>query len=429
MENIIDKIDRYIQNEMTAAEKAEFENELNANADLKDQYLNQLNIVKGIRRSKLEEIVKTSVKRIKTVKKLVKAGVIISAITLVAAGVYFVGEKFSKAKENNIRYELNEEGNKNWAVADKVLEAQVFKINPTKDTVIETKGGIIFSIPANIFLNQFGESEKENVEIEIKEALTAYDIIKAGLSTTSNGNLLETGGMFYFNARNSKANLDIDKRYEVGVAVPYAGKKEMMLFDGERKSDGSINWINPKPTKKQLTTVDILSLNFYPPNYLDSLSKLGYNSRDKAFTDSLYYSFICNSDASLVIPEETPNFLKYENGTVTKSRANVSPTSTSISSGLDGKGLFKQNCSVCHSMTDEKFTGPGLAGIESRVPGGNWLFEYIKNNEKLIKAGDPYANKIYKEYGNAAMTVFEGTLSDDDIRAIIEYLSSPRDGL
>jgi len=100
-------------------------------------------------------------------------------------------------------------------------------------------------------------------------------------------------------------------------------------------------------------------------------------------------------------------------------------TLTNKALAADGKGLFKQNCAVCHAMTDQKLTGPGLAGIADRAPKGDWLFNWIKNNEKMIKAGDAYANKIYKENGNAAMTVFEGTLSDDDIKAITEYIVNP----
>lgn len=88
----------------------------------------------------------------------------------------------------------------------------------------------------------------------------------------------------------------------------------------------------------------------------------------------------------------------------------------------DGKALFKQNCAVCHAMTDQKLTGPGLKGIMDRVPKGPWLHDWIKNAEKMIKSGDPYAAKILKENNGAAMTVFEGTLSDDDITAIIGYL-------
>ena len=65
----------------------------------------------------------------------------------------------------------------------------------------------------------------------------------------------------------------------------------MKLFKGNRLPDGRIDWVDPKPLEQDLTQVDILSLNFYPPGYLDSLAKWGYDSHNKKFTDSLYYSF------------------------------------------------------------------------------------------------------------------------------------------
>ena len=101
----------------------------------------------------------------------------------------------------------------------------------------------------------------------------------------------------------------------------------------------------------------------------------------------------------------------------------------SLSSGLkaqDGAKLFKLNCAVCHySHTDQKLTGPGLKGVFDRVPKGDWIHKWILNNEKVIKSGDAYANKIYAENGKAAMTVFEGQLNDKDVDAILDYLKGP----
>ncbi|MBI3518543.1 MAG: c-type cytochrome [Bacteroidetes bacterium] len=91
----------------------------------------------------------------------------------------------------------------------------------------------------------------------------------------------------------------------------------------------------------------------------------------------------------------------------------------------DGAKLFKQNCAVCHTVTDQKLTGPGLAGVFDRAPKGDWLHNWILNNEKLIKGGDAYANKIYNENGKAAMTVFEGQLTDKDVDAILAYIKNP----
>jgi mono/diheme cytochrome c family protein len=92
----------------------------------------------------------------------------------------------------------------------------------------------------------------------------------------------------------------------------------------------------------------------------------------------------------------------------------------------DGAKLFKQNCAVCHaSHTDQKLTGPGLKGIFDRAPKGDWLKNWILNSEKLIKGGDAYANKIYNDNSKAAMTVFEGQLSDADVNSIIDFLKAP----
>jgi len=94
----------------------------------------------------------------------------------------------------------------------------------------------------------------------------------------------------------------------------------------------------------------------------------------------------------------------------------------------NGAKLFKQNCAVCHaSHTDQKLTGPGLKGIFDRVPkpADEWLIKWILNNEKLIKSGDAYANKIYNENNKAAMTVFEGQLTENDVKDILAFLKAP----
>lgn len=92
----------------------------------------------------------------------------------------------------------------------------------------------------------------------------------------------------------------------------------------------------------------------------------------------------------------------------------------------DGAKLFKQNCAVCHaSHTDQRLTGPGLKGVFDRAPKGDWMHKWILNSEKMIKSGDAYSNKIYNESGKAAMTVFEGVLSDADVDAIIAFIKAP----
>lgn len=92
----------------------------------------------------------------------------------------------------------------------------------------------------------------------------------------------------------------------------------------------------------------------------------------------------------------------------------------------DGAKLYKQNCAVCHRLDDKKLTGPGLAGVASRVPqpADQWLMKWIKDNNALRASGDAYANKVFNDNGGAAMTTF-GSLSDEEIMAIITYFKNP----
>ncbi len=93
----------------------------------------------------------------------------------------------------------------------------------------------------------------------------------------------------------------------------------------------------------------------------------------------------------------------------------------------DGAKIFKQNCAVCHLLTDQKLTGPGLAGVADRVPkpADEWLAKWIKNNNKVIASGDAYAKTLVANNGGVdAMTEFE-FLSDDDIKALVAFVKNP----
>jgi len=93
-----------------------------------------------------------------------------------------------------------------------------------------------------------------------------------------------------------------------------------------------------------------------------------------------------------------------------------------------GKQLFNQNCAACHAL-NRKMTGPALANVETRLSeteglGKEWLYAWIKNSPGMISSGDAYANKIYNEYNQAAMTAFP-TLSNEDIDNILAYTAAP----
>ena len=94
-----------------------------------------------------------------------------------------------------------------------------------------------------------------------------------------------------------------------------------------------------------------------------------------------------------------------------------------------GKSLFNANCAACHQL-DKKMTGPALRYVETRLSEDEgldreWLNAWIRNSAAVIKSGDAYANKIYKEYNGAAMTAFP-QLSDEDISNILAYTAQDK---
>jgi len=290
-------IDKYLNNELSQTEKTDFEKKLTTDKNLQNEVRLQEEIMQGIKRNSIKQIATKMYAKNNFMKKFKKFGLGGLVIAVAVVGSIFLYTKVfnpSSAKENaaNELPELNEQGEKLWSDADKYLPVQNFELEGDKDAVVETKDGIVIAIPANAFIDANGKPVKGRIDLEVKEALNAADIMKAGLNTKSGDKLLETGGMFYINAKQDGVSLKIDPKNTPYAEIPANEVKPgMQLFEGKRMPDGTIDWVNPKPIEKDLIPVDITTLNFYPPNYLDSLKNWGYNIKDKKFTDSLYYSF------------------------------------------------------------------------------------------------------------------------------------------
>lgn len=354
-------IAKYINGELSDSDKLAFEKELNANQELKKEYEIQLQVVEGVKRLGLKNEIKSSFKKVKQ-QKLIKKVIIGTAITIAVLGAVAIIKNVVNKPSSEVLYELNEEGKANWAEADKKIESQVFHLNPSQDTIIETRDGIVLAIKANSFLNAQGKTPDGPIDLEIKEVMTPYEIMKAGLNTMSGDKLLETGGMFYINARDGEENLKIDPNKPLNVNVPVNNSKsDMMLFKGERKADGSINWTDPKPMKRKLTTVDITKLNFYPEHFLDTLKVMGYDIKNKQLTDSIYYSLEC------FIGDQTLEFPDFE-----EEMADTLKDGIMIPMRTDSMAVFKDTASRCpeiapsriHAIWNKKFNSTILATKE-----------------------------------------------------------------
>ncbi|WP_245816835.1 MULTISPECIES: cytochrome c3 family protein [Reichenbachiella] len=85
-----------------------------------------------------------------------------------------------------------------------------------------------------------------------------------------------------------------------------------------------------------------------------------------------------------------------------------------------GEKLFKANCTVCHAV-NEKVVGPALKDVHKRRDVA-WITAFVKNSQKVISSGDPYAVKLYEEFNKTQMTSFD--FADEEILSIVAYLKA-----
>lgn len=380
-------IDSYLQGNMSEAERLQFEQELKTNNTLKEEFELQRDVEESIKRNYLRKVVKNVAKRYHLLKKLYFSGVLILALGLVfLLGIVIWNKLNEKPPLDESKYEeLYSSLSENPLIDD--LEGEFF-IWEGLDTVILSKSGVLLSVPESSFLLN-GKSYKGQAVIQWQEALDGTTIVKSGLSTVADSNLLETQGMFSFRAHTPEGELlDINPKTGVYVQIPVEEHKAgMQLYDGVKNEEGIVNWVNPEPLMKIPVPVDMAELDFYPVGYEDSLNAMKLR-KDKKFRDSLY--------------------LAMETGFV---------------SNIDlGKKLFESKCATCHKL-GANTTGPNLSNVRNKwIRAGEtkeMLYTYVRDWSIAATKSD-YARKV-SEWSPTAPSKFP-ELTNCEIESIFEYI-------
>lgn len=84
-----------------------------------------------------------------------------------------------------------------------------------------------------------------------------------------------------------------------------------------------------------------------------------------------------------------------------------------------GEQLFNGSCSICHFIGKDG-EGPSLGSVTKRLP-RPWLKRFIRNSQEVIKSGDPYAVRLFKNYDLQVMPPFD-FLDEKDIDIILDYI-------
>ena len=144
------------------------------------------------------------------------------------------------------------------------VEKDTFLISPNSDTLIFGKSGTAIFFPAGSFYPE-GDDTTAPVKIVLKEYYDMSDILMQDLSTESNGELLETGGMINIKAYSEGSEVNLKYGKEFIVHFPKNGSKadDMQLlsqgFYDSAPGDTSIRW-EEEPASEGYETDNIWKL-------------------------------------------------------------------------------------------------------------------------------------------------------------------------
>ncbi|MCT4560869.1 MAG: hypothetical protein N4A41_05780 [Crocinitomicaceae bacterium] len=136
---------------------------------------------------------------------------------------------------------------------------QDFLISSDSDTVLIGKHGTKIKIEGGIFVDSTGNEIHGEIKIELKECLDKYSIVLGGLTTTSNDEILESGGMICINANVDNQKLSLKNNSSIQIEIPTDSIIDGMQYFQGAKSGDKINWVNPTPlvnTKSQKVVQD-----------------------------------------------------------------------------------------------------------------------------------------------------------------------------
>ncbi len=284
-------IERYLNNELSAEGKTAFEAELKQNSELQNEFELHKLTKELIQRNSLRTLVKESGKWFHLKKVLVNSGIILVITGILAAAIYVFAVRTGKPDQAQKQEVLKQELMKQMetSLAFDKIDPEYFQFTGKSDVFL-SESGVLLSITDESFLLD-GKSYKGEAIIQWQEAQEASDIVKAGLSTTSGDQLLETQGMFSLNAftpEGKKLQLT-DKGVYVQVPVDEL-KKDMKLFTGVPGKNGTIDWQAPVELERLPKPKGMEKMDLFPPRYEPKLNELKW-FKEKTKRDSLYLSF------------------------------------------------------------------------------------------------------------------------------------------
>lgn len=307
--HLMELVDHYLDGTMNGTDRTAFEERLRNSEELRSLVEDQQRLRQAARRSPARAAAKKAYRNYRTGKMLPGIGAVSIVLIVSISALLLLDQRVRDPISSDVRddkaplphAQVNDVDSSDMraerrrtgkGVALDRLSGITAIVDPHRDTVIVTPGGIVLDVPKYAFIDSLGRPVMTPVEISLKEALGPLAIMKAGLSTMSGGEPLESGGMFHLDLRSMGSTVRLAPTKEMTAMIPADRSPEgMRHYEGVEQADGSIDWKNPGPMRRSLIPVDITTLDLYPTGYEKKLAELEQDVQNKAFKDSLFYSF------------------------------------------------------------------------------------------------------------------------------------------
>ena len=153
--------------------------------------------------------------------------------------------------------------------ARQAKHAQLFLIQPGRDTVLRAAEGTMVLVPANAFVNATDQVPVDGpVELRIREFYSLNDMVLNNLSTRAGEQLLETGGMLQLEASRTSGQLcALREGVQLLLRMPTTRPQpDMQLFKGVHNATSKqLDWQAPKA---QVIVGLMKSTDIQPPKFV-----------------------------------------------------------------------------------------------------------------------------------------------------------------
>ena len=194
------------------------------------------------------------------------------------------------------------------------------------------------------------------------------------------------------------------------------------VYKNGRKSSRVLTVPVDKPVKLIMSSRDVIHSFFIPSFRIKqdvlpgSYTALSFTARKKGKFPVFCAEFCGAGHSSMLATVHVMGLREWEEWLVKDPYKGMSVSQI-------GESVFQKTCTACHTVTQEKRIGPGLAGLfgakREFKEGGSLVVDENYIRESIL---NPSA-RIVKGYGNM-MTPFAGLLQEEEMTGLIEYIKS-----